>query len=127
MKPQDINWNPLSAWINQTLGTEVDMTMDFSEKWPTITCPNLYKESAIFKAVFKKVTVNFFGFWEIKDDEGNIIGFSGNVNLWYEQWNGGTNGAEIGTFWVEEGRWKFESIRVKSERISAPFLTRNPL
>ncbi len=114
MKPQDINWDPLFAWINQTLGTEVEMSMNFSGKKPRIVCPNLYTEAAIFKAAVKQIEVDFFGFWEIKDDDDVIIGFSGNVYLWYEHWNIGSNGAEIGTFWFESMIWKFESTRVRN-------------
>lgn len=101
--------------------------MDFSEKKPKIVCPNLFSNAGIFKAIFKKVTVDFFGFWEIKDENGEVVGFSANVNLWYEQWNGGTNGSNIGTVWFDSGKWKFESERVKFE-IFSDFLrnTKNP-
>lgn len=113
MKPQDINWNPLFAWINQTLGTEVEFSMDFSGKRPTIVCPNLFNNAGIFKTAFKEIEVGFFGFWETKNENNEVIGFSGCVNLFYRHWGGGSNGAEIGMFWFEDGKWKFESERVR--------------
>lgn len=87
--------------------------MDFSERRPTIVCQNLFKEAAIFKAAFEEIGVDFFGFWETKNANDDVVGFSGRVNLFYRHWSGGSNGANIGMFWFEDGKWKFESERVR--------------
>ncbi len=116
MNYSEVNWKQLFAWLNEVLGTNVEFQIDLSGKRPQIVSPNLFGDSGIFKAVVSEIEVGFFGFWETKDENDQVVGFSGTVNLSYQAWSRGSNGMEVGNVWYKSGKWTFESSRVKSQQ-----------
>ena len=105
-----IDWTPMFDSINNVLGTSIEFSIDFSEKRPTIVCPNLTEQSGIFAAVVREVEVSFFNF------SGNSENFWGTLYLCYRSWSGGTNGMQFGDVWYDcaTKEWKFESSKVRT-------------
>ncbi len=112
MTVQEIDFQPLFQWINESLKINAIFSINLEGKRPTIVNgDNLWNDSGIFKSVIKDVTVDFFNF-DFKEESGELWA---TVYLNYESWSGGSNGMQIGTVWFNtEIGWTFESCKERS-------------
>lgn len=119
MNIQEIDFQPLFQWINNTLQTNQDFKISFEGNRPMIcrTDRSLYHNHiGIFQSVIKDAAVDFFNF-DFKEETGNLWA---TVYLSYESWSGGSNGMQIGTCWFNpETGWKFESCKERFEKFNS--------
>jgi hypothetical protein len=99
-----INYRPLFDKIEECLGVQLAMSMDFTGRNPGIKCENLAEHCGAMKSVFTEVEVGVFS--------GNI-GHETlwlNINMSWKQTGGGSNGTTLfdAFFNYEKCGWIFK-------------------
>jgi len=118
---QSLDMKPVNEFFGKMLNLPVNLakhssyTDEFTMRHSLSDNANIADANPITAAAWSKMKVCNFGGGVYVDKSTGALCYAASINLSYEHWSGGTNGAQIGSVRYVNGAWQLESERAKRE------------